>query len=129
MNNERINLINQIASKYNLNSEQVNILSQKFNEDKRDFATVNREIEITANYFGYQNYFNNIIINTPPLESSKTHYVQAFGSNSVPFLQPVTISITNPEVNEVMVENSFKGRQKHDNVDDIEIAICQIVSL
>lgn len=126
MNNDRISLINQISAKYNLNQEEINVIIEKFKDDKRDINIISKEIEIIANYFGYQNYFNNIVRNTSPLPLGKSHYVLAFNENSVPFLQPVSISVTNQENNEVIVENSFKGYQKHDNVDDIEIAICQI---
>lgn len=126
MNNDMINLINQISAKYKLTSDEVNFIFNKFKSDKRDISIINKEIETIAKYYGYQNYFNNIINNTEPLLLGKTHYVLAFNNNSVPFLEPVTISILNNETNEVMVDNKFKGYQKHDNVDDIEIAICQI---
>ena len=126
MNNDTISLINQISAKYNLTQEEINVIIGKFKEDKRDISIISKEIELIANYYGYQNYFNNIIRNTPPLGAGKSHYVLAFNENSVPFLQPVSISIINQEKNEVIVDNSFKGYQKHDNVDDIEIAICQI---
>lgn len=126
MNNEIMNLINQIAVKYKLTGAQVNIITEKFKEDKRDITIVTKELEKAANYFRYQNYFNSIITKTPSLEPNKNNYILAFNSNSVPYLEPVSISITNEETNEVMVENSFKGTKKHTNVDDIEIAICQI---
>ena len=126
MNNNITNLINQISAKYKLNQEQINAILTKFREDKRDLTTINKEIEVIANYFAHQNYFNNIINNTNSLPQGKTNYVLAFDKNSVPFLQPVSISKLNNETNEVLVENTFKGYQKHDNVDDIEIAICQI---
>ena len=126
MNNEIMNLINQIAVKYKLTGDQVNTITEKFKEDKRDITIVTKELEKAANYFRYQNYFNSIIAKTPSLEPNKNNYILAFNSNSVPYLEPVSISITNEETNEVMVENSFKGTKKHTNVDDIEIAICQI---
>ena len=44
-------------------------------------------------------------------------------------MQPVSITVTNPENSEVLVENTFKGYQKHTQVDDVEIAICQIGKL
>ena len=125
MSNDTLNLINQIATKYKLTQEEINVIIEKFKEDKRDINTLSKEIEIMSNYFAYQNYFNNIIDSTSPLEPGKSHYVLAIGSNSAPFLQPVSISLLNSETNEVMVENTFKGYQKHDSVDDLEIAICQ----
>lgn len=125
MSNDTLNLINQIATKYKLTQEEINVIIEKFKEDKRDINTLSKEIDIMANYFAYQNYFNSKIASTNPLEPGKSHYVLAFGSNSEPFLQPVSISLLNRETNEVMVENTFKGYQKHDNVDDLEIAICQ----
>jgi len=126
MNNNLVNIINQVTTKYNLTREEQNAIIGKFQEDKRDLAIISKEIELIGNYFGYQNYFNNIIRNTAPLPAGKSHYVLTFNKNSTPFLQPVTVSILNNETNEVIVENSFKGYQKHDNVDDIEIALCQI---
>lgn len=125
MSNDTLNLINQIAAKYKLTQEQINVIIAKFKEDKRDINTLSKEIDVIANYYAYQNYFNSIISSAPVLTPGKSHYVLAFGSNSIPFLQPVSISKLNSEGTEVMVENTFKGYQKHDNVDDLEIAICQ----
>lgn len=126
MNNEILTLINQVATKYKLTGEQINTITEKFKDEKRDVTIVNKELEKAANYFRYQNYFNSIISSTQPLQPNKSNYILAFNSNSTPYLEPVSISITNEETNEVLIENSFKGTKKHTNVDDIEIAICQI---
>ena len=73
MNNNRISLINQISAKYNLNQEEINVIIEKFKDDKRDINIISKEIEIIANYFGYQNYFNNIVRNTSPLPLGKSN--------------------------------------------------------
>lgn len=126
MNSEIINLINQISVKYGLTKEQTDTIMEKLKDDKRNLSIVTKDLERIANYFRYQNYFYNIIAKTPPLDQDKNNYVLAFNSNSIPYLQPVSISILNEETDEVMLNNTIKGTKKHSNVDDIEIAICQI---
>ena len=123
MNNNITNLINQISAKYKLNQEQINAILTKFREDKRDLTTINKEIEVIANYFAHQNYFNNIINNTNSLPQGKTNYVLAFDKNSVPFLQPVSISKLNNETNEVLVENTFTTMS---TTDKISVEVCSM---
>ena len=121
-----INLINEIAFKYQLTQVQNQELITKYHNDTRDINIIRKEIENTSQYYQYQNKLNNIIASTPNLQQGKNYYVTAFDNNSNLFLQPVSITVTNPENSEVLVENTFKGYQKHTTVDDIEIAICQI---
>ena len=52
----------------------------------------------------------------------KNYYVTAFDEKSSLYLQPVSVNVLNPETSEVLVENTFKGYQKHTSVDDIEIS-------
>lgn len=121
-----INLINEITPKYQLTKEQTEELINKYQNDPRDITIIRKEIENLSNYYQHQNKLISVISNTPALEPGKNYYITAFDNNSNPFLNPVAITVTNPETNEVLIENTFKGRQKHSGVDDIEIAICQI---
>lgn len=127
--NNIIKLINEQAFKYQLTQVQTQDIITKYHSDTRDINIIKKEIENIGNYYQYQNKLNKAISNTTPLEPGKNYYVMAFDNNSNLFLQPVSITITNPENSEVLVENTFKGYQKHTTVDDLEIAICQIGSL
>ena len=126
MNENIMNLINEIAFKYQLTQMQNQDLITKYHNDTRDINVVKKEIEKLSSFYQYQNRLNNTIASTPNLPSGKNYYVTAFDSSSHLFLQPVSVTVTNPENSEVLVENTFKGYQKHTSVDDIEIAICQI---
>lgn len=128
-NNNIINLINEVASKYHLTPEEVNELTTKYQTDPRDIHTINQELENLGNFYQHQNKLISMINATPNLEPGKNYYVTAFDNNSNIYLQPVSVTVTNPETSEVLVENTFKGYQKHTGVDDIEIAICQIGKL
>ena len=127
--NNVMNLINEIAFKYQLTQVQTQDIITKYHSDTRDINTIRKEIEKTSGFYQYQNKLNNIIANTPNLEPGKNYYVTTFDNKSHLFLQPVAVTDSNPEKSEVIVENSFKGYQKHTTVDDIEIAICQIGKL
>ena len=127
--NNVINLINEIAYKYQLTQVATQELITKYHNDARDINVIRKEIENLSAFYQYQNKLNNIINNTPQLQPGKNYYVTAFDNNSNLFLQPVSVTITNPETSEVLVENTFRGYQKHTGVDDIEIAICQIGNL
>lgn len=126
MDNNMINLINEISKKYNITQEQYNTITTKYQSDPRDTNQLRNEIEHMCDLFQHQNKLALTIENTPPLVSGKNYYVTAFDKNSNIYLQPVSITILNPETSEVLVENTFKGYQKHTGVDDIEIAIYQI---
>ena len=52
-----------------------NVIIEKFKDDKRDINIISKEIEIIANYFGYQNYFNSIISSTNQLQPNKNNYI------------------------------------------------------
>jgi len=129
MNNNIVNMINLFAEKYKLNSNEVNEISNRFRGDNRSLEIIQREIENMASYYQYQHRLSSVIINTKSLDIGKNYYVTAFDSNSSIYLHPVSVSIINTETSEVMVDNSFKGYQKHTQVDDIEIAISQVGSL
>lgn len=129
MNNNIVNLINGVANKYGLTTVEVNELSNRFQNDNRNIEIVQREIENMSNYFYYQHKLINVINNTSPLQLGKNYYVTAFDTNSNMYLHPVSISVINAETSEVVLDNSFKGYQKHTQVDDIEIAISQIGNL
>ena len=129
MNNNIVNLINMVAGKYVLNSIEVNELMQKFQNDNRDLNVIQKAIEDMALYYQYQHRLLEVIKNTKPLEVGKNYYVLAFDSNSHIYLHPVSVTVTNADGSEVMVDNNFKGYQKHTQVDDIEIAISQVGSL
>jgi len=124
--NNVINLINEISFKYQLTQIQTQDIITKYHNDTRNINIIQKEIENLSNYYQYQNKLNIVIANTPNLQPGKNYYVTAFDNNSNLFLQPVSVTVTNPENSEVLVENTFKGYQKHTAVDDIEIAICQI---
>lgn len=127
--NNVMNLINEIAYKYQLTQVQTQDIITKYHSDTRDINTIRKEIEKTSGFYQYQNKLNNIIASTPALETGKNYYVTTFDNNSNLLLQPVSVTVSNPESSEVIVENTFKGTKKHTTVDDIEIAICQIGSL
>lgn len=127
--NNIVNLINSISPKYGLTKEQVNELIIKYQNDTRNIENIKHEIENVANYYMHQNKLAFTIQNTPSLNPGKNYYLTAFDSNSNIYLQPISITVTNPESSEVLVENTFKGYQKHTQVDDLEIAICQVGKL
>lgn len=127
--NNIVNLINSISPKYGLTKEQVNELIVKYQNDTRNIENIKHEIENIANYYMHQNKLAFTIQNTPSLNPGKNYYLTAFDSNSNIYLQPISITVTNPESSEVLVENTFKGYQKHTQVDDLEIAICQVGKL
>lgn len=127
--NNVMNLINEISFKYQLTQVQTQDIITKYHSDTRDINTIRKEIEKISGFYQYQNKLNNIIANTPSLQPGKNYYVTTFDNNSNLLLQPVAVTVSNPENSEVIVENSFKGYQKHTTVDDIEIAICQIGKL
>lgn len=130
MNVNNINLIiNEIAAKYQLSQMQIQEITTKYYNDTRDINVIRQEIDTLGNFYQYQTKLNNIISSTPSLEAGKNYYVTAYDNNSNLFLQPVSITITEPTTSEVLIENTFKGTQKHTGVDDIEIAICQIGKL
>lgn len=124
--NNNLNLINQIGKNYNLTAEQFNLLTVKYQNDTRDIMTIQKELTNVCDFYKFQNNLQAIITKTPPLPAGKNYYVTAFDQHSNLYLEPVSITVTNPEKSEVIVNNSFKGYQKHTGVDDIEIAICQL---
>lgn len=127
--NNVISLINEIAYKYQLTQMQIQTITTKYHSDTRPLNTIQKELENLGSYYQHQNKLHQTIANTPSLEPGKNYYVTAFDANSNIFLQSVSVTVTNPDTAEVLVENSFKGHQKTTNVDDIEIAICQIGKL
>ena len=129
MRNDIVNLINSIASNYGLSTSEVSELSNKFQNDNRNLELIQREVQNMASYYQYQHRLVQVINNTKSLEVGKNYYVTAFDSNSNIYLHPVSVSILNSDTSEVMVDNNFKGYQKHTQVDDIEIAINQIGGL
>lgn len=124
--NNNLNLINQVGRNYNLTAEQFNLLTVKYKDDNRDPITIERELTNICDFYKFHNNLQSTIKKTPPLSNGKNYYVTAFDQNSNFYLQPVSVVVTNPETSEVLVDNSFKGYQKHTQVDDIEIAICQL---
>lgn len=124
--NNIINLINEVATKYQLTQEVIGEITSKYQNDTRDINIIRKELENLGGFYQYQNKKNIIINNTQALSQGKNYYVTVFDNNSQLYLQPVSVVVTNPENSEVLVENTFKGYQKHTGVDDIEIAICQI---
>lgn len=124
--NNIVNLVNSISTNYSLTQEQTSELVRKYQQDTRNIDMIKREVENIANYYMHQNKLSTTIQNTPSLNPGKNYYVTAFDSNSNIFLQPVSVTVISPESSEVLVENTFKGYQKHTGVDDIEIAICQV---
>lgn len=129
MNNNIIPIIKKVASKYQLTPSEIQNLQTKYQNDNRDINKIQKELENIGNFYYHQNNLTNIIDTTPKLEIGKNYYVTAFDNNGHFYLQPVSVTVTNPETSEVLVENTFKGYQKHTQVDDIEIALCQIGKL
>lgn len=123
MNN--INIITELSKNYNLTQIQYNDLITKYQADSREESQIRNEVTNICEFYQFQNRLLMSINSASPLPEGKNYYVTTFDKNSNIYLQPVSITVTNPEKNEVLVDNSFKGYQKHTNVDDIEIAICQ----
>lgn len=124
-----MNVINDLASMYKISPTQLNELQAKYQNDPRDINVLKKEIENACKFYFYQNKIDIMIKNTKDLGAGKNYYVTAFDSSSNMYLQPVAVTTINNETSEVLIENSFKGYQKHTGVDDIEIAICQIGKL
>ena len=128
-NNNVISLITELTSKYQLTPAEAKELQEKYQLDKRDINTIQKELEKHAIFYHHQNLLTSIIDNTPSLEVGKNYYVTAFDNDGHFYLQPVAVTVINPETSEVLVDNTFKGYQKHTGVDDIEIALCQVGKL
>ena len=124
--NNNLDLIKEISKNYNLTQEQFNTLITKYQSDTRDKSLLEKELLNTCDFYKFHNNLNQTINNTSSLPEGKNYYVTAFDKNSNIYLQPVSITVTNPETSEVLVDNTFKSYQKHTEVDDIEIAICQL---
>ena len=126
VNNNIMNVINNLSSKYSLTEQQRNEITAKYQNDTREITNIEKELENICAFYQHQNKLTVAINNAPILENGKNYYITAFDKNSNIYLQPVSVTVTNAETSEVLVENTFKGYQKHTGVDDIEIAICQI---
>lgn len=129
MNGNIISLINEIAFKYQLTQMQIQTITTKYHSDTRSINIIQKELENLGSYYQHQNKLATAITNAQSLSSGKNYYITAFDAHSNIFLQPVSVTVTNPDTAEVLVENTFKGYQKNTNVDNIEIAICQIGKL
>ncbi len=123
--NNNLSIIQETVKSYNLTPEQYNEITARYQNDTRDINQLKQDLTSTCDYYAFQNRLLSSINNTAPLPQGKNYYITTFDQNSNIILQPVSITITNPETNEVLVDNSFKGYQKHTVVDDLEIAICQ----
>ena len=124
--NNNLNLVNNIGRSYNLTGEQFNLLTSQFANDTRDQSIIENDIKNICEFYKFKNNLDQNLKKATPLENGKNYYVTTFDQNSNMYLQPVSINITNSETNEVLVDNSFKGYLTHTQVDDIEIAICQL---
>ena len=125
-NQNLVNIIREVATKYGLTQNQVNEIYQRYQNNPNQPNNIKNEIDDLGNFYYHQNKLIIMQNQTQPLQPGKNYYITTFDKNSNIFLQPVSITVTNPETSEVLVENTFKGYQKHTTVDDIEIAICQI---
>lgn len=121
-----LNILNEISRKYNLTKEEYNDIYTKFQNSTKPESSLKLEIDDLGNFYYHQHKIKEMKEKAPVLENGKNYYVTAFDDNSNIYLQPVSVAVTNPENAEVLVENTFKGYQKHTTVDDIEIALCQI---
>ena len=128
-NNNIINIINMAAQKYNLTREEINEIFKNYQNSNKQLEIIQKEIDSLGSFYYQQHVLKTMCASAPALGNGKNYYVTAFDNNSHIYLQPVSVTITNPDTSEVLVENSFKGHQKRTTVDDIEIAICQIGSL
>ena len=124
-----INILNETTQKYRLTQEEYNIIYQQYQNSTKQPDILKKEIDNIGDFYYHQHKLKEAISKTPPLPEGKNYYVTSFDEKSNIVLQPVSITVTNPETSEVLVENSFKGQQKHTTVDDIEIALCQIGKL
>ena len=124
--NNIINIINNVAKNYNLTQEEINEIFKNYQNSTKKLEVIQSEIESLGSFYSQQHVLKRMCEQAEPLGNGKNYYVTAFDKNSHIYLQPVSVTVTNPETSEVIVENSFKGHQKHTAVDDIEIAICQI---
>ena len=125
-NNNIINIINITSQKYNLTREEINEIFKNYQNSTKQLDVIQKEIDNLGSFFFQQHILKTMCDRAPALGDGKNYYVTAFDNNSHIYLQPVSVTITNPETSEVLVENYFKGHRKRTAVDDIEIAICQI---
>ena len=123
---ELIKILNNVASKYGLTQEEYNDTFLKYQNNPKQITIIQTELENLGEFYLHKHKMQSMAQTAPNLEPGKNYYVTAFDKNSNIYLQPVSVTVTNPETSEVLVENSFKGYQKHTAVDDIEIAVCQI---
>ena len=121
-----VSILNEIAKKYSLSQEEYNDIYSKYQNTTKPETTLKTEIDDLGNFYYHQHKLKEMVQKAPTLSDGKNYYVTAFDNNSNIYLQPVSVTVTNPASSEVMVENTFKGYQKHTTVDDIEIALCQI---
>ncbi len=124
--NNLIEIIKNTSIKYNLTQEEINEIMSKYQNSTKPINTLQNEINNLGDFYAHSHKLKNMKATAPNLETGKNYYVTAFDNNSNIYLQPVSVTVVNPETSEVIVENSFKGYQKNTAVDDIEIAICQI---
>jgi len=129
MNNNIANIVNDISLKYNLLNQETNALITKYQNDTRPLEDISKEINEYASYYRYQHMLNQSINNSRELQLNENYYVMTFDNNSNIMLEAVNINTVNPETQEVIVNNTFKGYQKHTPVDDLEISLCQIGKL
>ena len=101
--NNIINLINELTSRYQLPPNIVQEITIKYQNDQRSIDLVRKDIEKACNFYTTQTKLNNIISTTPPLQPGKNYYVTTFDTTSNLYLCPVSITVTNPEKSEVLV--------------------------
>ena len=122
-------IIRQAATKYGLNQTEVNTIYQNYKDSPKKIEDLSKEIVSISSFYFYQHKLENVKQTTPNLEQGKNYYLTTYDSNGNIYLQPVSVAVINAEKSEVIIENTFKGYQKHTSVDDLEIAICQIGKL
>ena len=94
--NDVINIINEVAARYQLTQMQIQNLITKYHNDTRDIGLLKKEIERSGGFYQTQNKLNTIIINTPPIQQGCNYYVTTFDNKGHLVLQPVSITITSP---------------------------------
>ena len=108
-NQHLVNIIREVATKYGLTQNQVNEIYQRYQNNPNQPNNIKNEIDDLGNFYYHQNKLIIMQNQTQPLQPGKNYYITTFDKNSNIYLQPVSITVTNPETSEVLVENTLKG--------------------
>ena len=90
-------LINEITMQYQLTPEEIQEITTKYQNDTRDINVIRKELTKIGSFYQCQHKKNAIINSTADLVPGKNYYVTAFDDNGHLYLQPVSVTVTNPD--------------------------------